>query len=70
MFSILFYLDMNIDLLVGFERIKRDYEVYDLILFVIKNCIDVFWVLFEEIMCKIEYVKMNVLLLRERKFLV
>lgn len=70
MFSILFYLDMNIDLLVGFERIKRDYEVYDLILFVIKNCIDMFWVLFEEIMCKIEYVKMNVLLLRERKFLV
>lgn len=66
-YSIPFDPDINVDLLEGAERIKREYVAYDPTPSVIKNRTDVSWALLREINRKTEKVNLNALKPRERK---
>lgn len=69
-FNIVYDLDVfyeNLEFVVV-ERVKVEYVVYDLMLFVIKLWMDVLFVLFEEFN-NIDF-NLNVLKFRERKFVV
>lgn len=68
-YSIPFDPDINVDLLEGAERIKREYVAYDPTPSVIKNRTDVSWALLREINRKTEKVNLNALKPRERKSL-